>query len=113
VPYAQATMPPDAAGNDTTGELDFSSPGHILNGDGDRSMGAQGSFMVADVGTARGAVPGARFAVYRDIGASGVPVQAVGEAIVVSAEADTSIVQLTLTRDAIRVGDLLIPRRPR
>jgi hypothetical protein len=67
--------------------------------------------MVADIGQSQGATPGARFAIYRDVHRAGLPLAAVGEAIVVSAGSDTSLVRLTQTIDAVQTGDLLIPRK--
>jgi len=96
---------------DTSGELDFGTAGRILFGDTDRLSGGTGDFMAADIGEARGATPGARFAIYRNVQTPGVPIQPVGEAIVVFADSDTSILRLTLARDAVLQGDLLIPRK--
>jgi len=111
VPYVEPTLPPDITQVDVSGELDFSAPGRVLFGDTDRVTGGTGDFMAVDIGEARGATPGARFAVYRDIQTAGVPIQPVGEAIVVFADKDTSIVRLTLARDAVQQGDLLIRRK--
>ena len=66
--------------------------------------------MLADIGQGR-AVPGARYAVYRDVHMPGVPLAAVGEAIVISVGDTTSLLRLTQARDAITSGDLLIPRK--
>ena len=63
------------------------------------------------VGEIRGAAPGTRFAIYRNVNVAGLPLAAVGEAIVVFADPETSVVRLTRVRDAIYSGDLLIPRR--
>lgn len=110
-PYVTITLPPDADRPDTSGEPDFSAPSRVLFGENERTTGAVGDFMLAEVGQDQGAVAGTRFAIYRDVGIAGLPLAAVGEAIVISADADTSVVRLTLTRDAIRSGDLLFPRR--
>ncbi len=111
VPYVEPVLPPNAAHTDTSGELDFSAPGHLLFASDDRVTDGVGGFMVADIGANKGAAPGARFAVYRDLGVAGVPLAAVGEAIVVSAGPDTSVVRLTLARDAVASGDLLVPHK--
>ena len=110
-PYLAPAVPLDANRTDTQGEPDFSSPGRLLFGDNERTAGATGDFMVTDVGEARGAVPGMRFAIYRNVNVPGLPLAVVGEAIVVFADSETSVVRLTRTRDAIYSGDLLIPRR--
>jgi hypothetical protein len=111
VPYNATPLPPDAGRTDTSGEPDFSNPGRILFGDNERSTASAGEFVITDIGTDRGAAPGLRLAIYRDVRVPGLPLNVVGEAIVISAAADTSVVRLTLTRDAIYSGDLLVPRR--
>jgi hypothetical protein len=111
-PYAELVLPAGAERADTTGELDFSAAGHVLFGDGGRATAGRGDFMITDVGSKRGAAPGTRYAVYRDLHLGGVPLEPVGEALVVLTEADTSVVRLTLSRDAIQSGDLLIRRKP-
>ena len=109
--YVAPAVPADANRTDTLGELDFSAPGQLLFGDNERITGATGDFMVTDIGETRGAAPGMRFAIYRNLNVPGLPLAVVGEAIVVFADAETSVVRLTRTRDAIYSGDLLIPRR--
>jgi hypothetical protein len=111
VPYVEPVLPPNAAHTDTSGELDFSAPGHLLFASDDRLTDGVGGFMVADIGANKGAAPGARFAVYRNLGVARLPLAAVGEAIVVSAGPDTSVVRLTLARDAVASGDLLVPHK--
>jgi hypothetical protein len=109
-PYVEPVTPSDANRTDTSGKLDFSAPAHVLFGDYGRRTGGAGDLMVADIGQSQGATPGARFAIYRDVHRAGLPLAAVGEAIVVSAGSDTSLVRLTQTIDAVQTGDLLIPR---
>ena len=88
--HVEPILPPNAAHTDTSGELDFAAPGHVLFASDDRVTDGVGGFMVADIGGNKGATAGARFAVYRNLGIAGVPLAAVGEAIVVSAGPDTS-----------------------
>jgi len=109
--YVAPALPLDAHRTDTQGELDFSAPGHLLFGDNERTAGGAGDFMVTDIGETRGAAPGMRLAIYRNMNVPGLPLAVVGEAIVVFADPETSVVRLTRTRDAIYSGDLLIPRR--
>jgi len=66
---------------------------------------------VIDAGLGGGVQPGARCAIYRDVHVLGVPLAPEGEAVVVRADPDTAVVRLTLTRDAVQQGDLLIPRK--
>jgi hypothetical protein len=90
-------------------DLDFSSPVRVLYGDYARVNGGKGDLMLAELG--EGAQPGARYAVYRDLKVDGVPLAPVGEAEVVSVSEATALVRLTVTRDSVRTGDLLIPHR--
>jgi hypothetical protein len=110
-PYVAEPLPAGVNSTAPTGEPDFSAPGRILFGDNERTVGGAGDFMVTDVGKTEGAAPGLRFAIYRDLQSPGLPLSPVGEAIVVFATSDTSVVRLTLTRDAVYSGDLLVLRR--
>jgi hypothetical protein len=110
-PYVEPVTPAGADRTDTTGTLDFSTPAHVLFGDYGRGTGGTGDMMVADIGQSQGATPGARFAVYRDMHQGGLPLAAVGEAIIVSVGSDTSLLRLTRATDVVETGDLLIPRK--
>jgi hypothetical protein len=110
-PFVEPVIPDNLDRADTTGELDFTAPARVLFGDKQRLTGGLGDFMVIDAGLGRGAQPGARFAIYRDLHVAGMPLAPVGEATVMAADAETAVVRLTLTRDAVYAGDLLIPRR--
>ena len=110
-PYAAPTLPADVERTNAAGELDFSKPGRVLFGDHGRLTGGAGDFMLADIGEEQGAATGARYAVYRNLHADGLPLAAVGEAILVSVGEKDSLFRLTQTRDAVVAGDLLIPRR--
>lgn len=110
-PWAAAVLPAGVDRADVSGELDFSSPSRVLFGDYGRLTGGVGDMMLADIGQGQGAVPGARYAIYRDVRVPGVPLAAVGEAVVIAVGDTTSLLRLTQTRDAITSGDLLIPRR--
>lgn len=110
-PWATPVLPTGVDRADASGELDFSSPSRVLFGDYGRLTGGQGDMMLADIGQGQGVSPGARYAIYRDVKVPGVPLAAVGEAIVISVGDTASILRLTQTRDAITAGDLLIPRR--
>jgi len=109
--YAEPSLPDGAMRNDASGTPDFSTVGRVLYGEYDKSAAGRGDFMVADIGASRGATPGARFAVYRDMHTAGLPLQAIGEAIVVAAKDDTSVVRFTSARAAIEHGDLLVLRK--
>jgi len=110
-PFAAPALPADANRTNSAGDLDFSTPGHVLFGDYGRLTGGLGDFMLADIGQDQGATPGARYAVYRDLGSDGVPLTAVGEAILISVGEKESLFRLTQAKDAVTSGDLLIPRK--
>ena len=44
--------------------------------------------MLIDWGQEQGLTPGARFAIYRDVGVAGVPLASVGEGVVISTSSD-------------------------
>lgn len=110
-PLVEPAYPDNLASLDTSGELDFTAPARVLFGDKERVTAGRGEFVVIDAGQKKGAQPGARFAIYRDLHAAGVPLAPVGEAVVLRADADTAVVRLTATHDVVRQGDLLIPRK--
>jgi peptidoglycan-associated lipoprotein len=111
-PYVAPALPPDIDRTDASGELDFSMLASVMYGEKGRVLGGPGDFMLADMGQNQGVQPGARFAIYRDVYLSQqVPPVPVGEAVVVSTVADNSLIRLTQTRDAIRMGDRLVARK--
>jgi hypothetical protein len=113
-PYVEPTLPENVDRAVTTGELDFTAPARVLFGDRERSTAGVGDFMVIDAGSKSGFAPGARFAIYRDVtlASPGLPLVPIGEAILIHSDTDTAVVRLTLTRDAIQRGDLMVPRKP-
>lgn len=110
-PYADPVLPPDADRTDTTGEPDFDAAGRVLFGDNERTTGAAGDFLVSDLGDVKGLALGMRLAIYRDLRVEGVPLAAIGEAVVVSVGSDFSVIRVTRARDAVTAGDLVVPRR--
>jgi hypothetical protein len=67
--------------------------------------------MLIDRGSEQGMKPGTRLALYRDAGAAGTPLASLGEAIVISTSLKMSLTRITRTRDAVRSGDFVAPRR--
>ena len=107
-------MPETPAGIDRTappGELDFTMLSRVVGGTENRSNGAAGDLMMMDRGSDQGVAPGARFAVYRDVKVGGMPLASIGEAVVVTTGKAASVVRLTQIRDAVQIGDYLVPRR--
>ena len=97
--------------NPPAGELDFTMLSRVMSGTENRSSGAAGDLMMMDGGSDQGIAAGARFAVYRDVKVGGMPLASIGEAIVVTAGRTSSVVRLTQTRDAVQIGDYLVPRK--
>jgi hypothetical protein len=64
-----------------------------------------------DQGSDQGVVPGARFALYRDVGPKGTPLASVGEAVVISTGASLSLTRITRARDVVFAGDYVAPRK--
>jgi len=72
---------------------------------------AVGDFALIDRGAEHGMAPGARVALYRSVGVSGMPLAAVGEAIVITVGPTMAVTRITRARDAIRGGDFVAPRK--
>ena len=85
--------------------------GRVVAGNEDRSTGAAGDFMLIDRGSAQGVVPGARFAVYRDVNRPGLPLAAIGEVVVISTGPETALTRITSARGAVLSGDYVARRR--
>jgi hypothetical protein len=110
-PFVEPALPVVADATEPIGELDFPAAGRILFGEDGARMAGIGGFLITDTGSAHGAEPGARYALYRDLRQPGVPLAFLGEATVFFVENDTSVVRVTRARDAVQTGDLLIPRK--
>ena len=90
-----------------TATLDFSSLGRVKFGDEERRLGSTGDFMLIDGGMAA-LVPGARVAVYRDLGVTRLPLAAVGEGVIVAVTNGTPLMRITSATDAIQSGDYIV-----
>jgi hypothetical protein len=85
--------------------------GQIVSGNENRSAMGAGDFMLIDRGSEQGMKPGTRLALYRDVGAGGMPLASLGEAIVISTSLTMSLTRITRSRDAVRNGDFVAPRK--
>jgi len=110
-PYATPVLPPNAEADDASGELDFNALGRVLFGPENHAAGGPGDLMLIDRGENQGVAAGARFAVYRDVRSAGMPLAAVGEAVVLSAGKEMSLARITRSRDAVVTGDYVVPRK--
>jgi hypothetical protein len=110
-PFADPTVPPDADRTDDSGAPDFTAAGRLLFGDNERETGASGDFFLVDFATPGAGSIGARLAIYRDLRTPGLPLASIGEAVVTAIYRDLSVARITYARDAVRSGDLAVPRR--
>jgi hypothetical protein len=111
VPFTPPAVPAEVDRTESFEDLDFSALAQVVAGNENRSAGAAGDFMLIDRGADQGVTPGARFAIYRDLHTRPLPLTEIGEATVISAAKDSSLVRITRTRDAVLAGDYLVPRK--
>jgi hypothetical protein len=110
-PFVMPAMPADAERAETTGELDFTSLSRLVVGNENRGTAGTGDFMLMDRGGDQGITAGKRFAIYRDVGLAGMPLAALGEAVVVNVGKDMALVMINSSRAAVHTGDYLVPRK--
>jgi hypothetical protein len=110
-PFVAPVLPAAADRDDTSGEPDFTTLGHIVVGDEDRTTVGAGDFVLIDWGSQQGLTAGARFAIYRDVGVDGLPLASVGEGVVISTGSAMSLTRITRTRDAVFSGDYVALRK--
>jgi hypothetical protein len=110
-PFVAPVVPPGVERDEAPGEPDFNSMGQIVVGNEDRNSMAAGEFALVDRGSQHGVAPGARLALFRSLGVSGLPLAPVGEAVVITVGPTMSLTRITRARDAIRGGDLVAPRK--
>jgi hypothetical protein len=106
-PYTEAVLPTDA---DALVPPDFADRSSVLFGANNRVLFGDGDVMSIDRGTLHGVVPGARYALYRDL-KNGMPLIYLGEAVVLVTGEQTSKAVVTKALDGINTGDLAVPRR--
>jgi hypothetical protein len=109
-PFDVPSVPPDLDRDDSTGELDFTSLSRVVAATESRRAAAPGEYVLIDRGADQGIAPGRRLAIYRDLRAPGMPLMALGEAVVMSTATNTALVRINRARDAVLIGDYLVPR---
>jgi hypothetical protein len=110
-PFTAPVVPVDVDRDVATGDPDFTAIGRVMAGIEDRQTAGAGDFVLIDRGSDHGVKPGARYAVYRDIGSAGMPLAAIGEAVVLTAGKTMALTRITRARDAVLSGDYVAPRR--
>ena len=103
--YLEPLVLPEPTAAVPEGVPDFTRPGQVILGDDRRQLGATGSLMVVDRGTDHGVRSGQRLSIFRSTGDGTGPVVTIGEAIVVSTQAESSLMRIQKSREAIQVGD--------
>jgi hypothetical protein len=110
-PFTPPSIPAEFEKDEPLGELDFGTLNRIVAGVANMTSGAQGSLMLIDRGSDQNTAAGLRFAVYRDLRTTGLPLASVGEGIVLTVGKTMSLARITRSRDAIISGDYVVPRK--
>jgi hypothetical protein len=91
-------------------ELNFDAYTRLLHGENDRGSVGPNEFAMIDHGLDRNIRVGTRFAVYRDLQLAQNPLKRIGEAIAVMVGPQMTVVRVTSARDAMFIGDVMVPR---
>jgi hypothetical protein len=110
-PFVLLEAPAATERDETPGQPDFTTLGHIMAGNEDRAMVGPGDFALIDWGQNQGLMPGSRFAIYRDVGIAGLPLASIGEGVVISAGSAMALTRVTRASDAVYSGDYIALRR--
>lgn len=111
-PYVEpAVSAADFQRDEATGQPDFSNLGHVVAGGDDRYTVGVGDFALIDWGEAQGLTPGARFAIFRDVGMRGLPLTSVGEGVVISTSHAMALTRVIRARDVVFSGDYIALRK--
>ena len=109
--FVAPTVSADFEKDETPGEPDFASLGHIVAGNEGRETVGAGDLVLIDWGQDKGLTVGARFAIYRDVRVGGLPLASVGEGVVISTGSAMALTRITRARDAVFSGDYIALRR--
>jgi len=106
-PFVMPALPASAA----AGAPDFENPGRVILGDDRRQLGSAGALMVFDRGSDHGLRPGQRVTFFRPAANRGGPVLTIGEGTAMTVRAESTILRIDKSTDAISVGDLVAIHR--
>lgn len=85
--------------------------GHVLSGTDRRRVFGSGDFFLLDRGSDHGIMPGAQFVLYRNKQVDGNFLYDLGEAVAMEVTSESATLKVTVSRDAIQVGDLVALRK--
>ena len=101
-PFVEPVYPPAAL----AGAPDYEHPGRIVLGDEKRQIGAANSLMLMNRGTDHDVRAGQTVTIFRETMGGKGPLLEVGQGTVLSVRAQTSLIRIDATREAVYLGDL-------
>jgi hypothetical protein len=104
-------IPPPAPAPPVTTAADYARPARVILGDERRQMGGEGTVMVIDRGSDHGLRIGQPLTVFRQTLNGKGPNATMGDAQVIEVNAETSLIRILRSREAIEVGDLVAIHR--
>lgn len=107
-PFARPEVP---ARVEPSGDPDYAQAGRVLFVEARWEMAGPPTFVVVDLGTARGLAPGQRVTFFRRAGGDDAPASVLGQGLVVVALPDTSTVRIERVTEPVLVGDRAAPHR--
>jgi len=91
-------------------ELNFDAFSRVLYGELGRTAIGTNEFATIDHGLDYSLRVGTRFAVYRDLKLAQNPLKRIGEGVAVMVGPQMTVVRITSARDALFIGDVMVPR---
>jgi hypothetical protein len=107
-PFELPVVPSPEAG---TAKPQHGNYGRIMFGNDFRVTFGKGDLFVVNRGSDHGVTRGARFVIYRDKRVAENFLYEIGEAVAMEVAAESSTLQVTVARDALRAGDFVAIRK--
>ena len=107
-PFALPTVPTPASNKPKPERDNYA---RVLTGESRKRLFGKGDYFLLDRGSNQGVTPGAQFVIYRNKQQPENFLFDLGEAVAVDVKADSSTLQVTVSRDAIMEGDLVAIRK--